>query len=56
MTDYSLQYNVMATANVPPKRQPASIFNRDQMQIGLSIVTNDTFSSQLAFEMQMVIA
>jgi hypothetical protein len=56
LTDYSFQNTVMASANVPPKRQPTSIFNRDQMQIGLSILTNDTFSSQLAFELQMVIA
>ena len=39
-----------ANANVPPKRQSTPGFNRDQMQIGKNIVTNDTLSNPLAFE------
>ena len=37
LTDYSFQNTVMASANVPPKRQPTSLFNRDQIQMGEKI-------------------
>jgi len=56
LTDYSFQNTVIASANVPPKRQPTSIFNRDQIQMGEKDNQKKAFISPLVFELQMVIA
>ena len=47
MTDYSILFTVIACANVPPQGKRFLLFKHDQMQMGLSIVTNDTFLSHL---------
>jgi len=54
MTDYNFLYTVIASANVPPQGKHFLLFKHDQMQMGLSIVTNDTFFAPLAFDVQMV--
>ena len=54
MTDYNFLYTVSASANVPPQGKRFPLFKHDQMQMGLSIVTNDTFFAPLAFDVQMV--
>jgi hypothetical protein len=50
LTDYSFQNTVIASANVPPKRQPTSIFNRDQIQMGEKVYQKTAFISPLVFE------
>ena len=47
MTEYNNFYTVTASANVPPQGKRFLLFKHDQMQMGLSIVTNDTFSSHM---------
>ena len=54
MTNYSILFTVIACANVPPQGKCFLLFKHDQMQMGLSIVTNDTFFAPLAFDVQMV--
>ena len=54
MTNYNFLYTVIASANVPPQGKHFLLFKHDQMQMGLSIVTNDTFFAPLAFDVQMV--
>ena len=54
MTDYNFLYTVNTSANVPPQGKHFLLFKHDQMQMGLSIVTNDTFFAPLAFDVQMV--
>jgi hypothetical protein len=46
MTDYNFSFTVIASANVPPQGKSFRV-SRDQMQIGLNIVTTDAFSSNL---------
>ena len=47
MTHYKNLYTVIASANVPPQGKRFLLFKHDQMQMGLSIVTTDTFSSHM---------
>ena len=46
-TDYNILCTVIASANVPPQGKRFLLFKHDQIQMGLNIVTNDTFSSHL---------
>ena len=54
MTDYNNFYTVTANANVPPQGKCFLLFKHDQMQMGFSILTTDTFFVPLAFDVQMV--
>ena len=54
MTHYKNLYTLIASANVPPQGKHFLLFKHDQMQMGLSIVTNGTFFAPLAFVLQMV--